>query len=188
MVFDSGPIERWNVETELPAVLDRIRFRLLGVLRRCRVPLIAHEDLLQDLAVAALEAQQRYQREGAEIQVLDAYLASTLRNLCVQYYRKVMNQESRFVVLDDSYLNEPSSDRVIPEWLGVELGQRLATLAPRQREVVELWCQGFSWKEVAAATGYSFSSVRRVAGRAVARLRGRERYRGANRRGQRSNR
>jgi hypothetical protein len=26
-------------------------------------------------------------------------------------------------------------------------------MAPRHREVVELWCQGFSWKEVAEATG-----------------------------------
>lgn len=139
--------------------------------------MVAHEDLLQDLAVAVLEAQPRYRREGAEIQVIDAYLATTFRNLCSSYYRNVGNQANHFVVIDDLYVNEPSNDKMIPEWLVVELGQRLAKLAPRHREVVKLWCQGFSWKEVAEATGYSFSSVRRVAGRAVARLRDTEPHR-----------
>jgi len=56
--------------------------------------------------------------------------------------------------------------------LAARLQELLATLPPTQRETIDLWCAGLTYREIAAVTGRQEGHVRVLAHRGLTALRG----------------
>lgn len=159
--------ERLDAET-LEIILERVHSRLLGLLARYRIPPEDGEDILQHALLTLVYKQDSIRRP-------ERWLIGTLRNTCLRYWRRRRQQRT-----------EPTADEKL-EWLsgasppGQELGDLrrdletvLDRLPPRCRDVLKLrYALGFRSNEVAEATGYRPSNVRKITSRCLQEL-GRE--------------
>lgn len=158
---------RLDAET-LETILGRVRSRLLGLLAHYRIPPEDGEDILQHVLLTLLYKQ-------SSIRSPERWLVGTLRNTCLRYWRRRRQERT-----------EPTSDEQL-EWLSgssppvQELGDLrrdlesvLGRLPPRCRDVLKLrYALGFGSDEVAQATGYRPSNVRKITSRCLREL-GRE--------------
>ncbi len=138
---------------------------LLKVLAFNRIPPEDREDILQDALLAAW-------RRWSEIQDPKAWLMGTIRHMCAIYWRKrrecpVDPVPPEILVL----LSEPQAGEQEARAAASDLNRLLLSLPVRFRRVlVYRYLLGLSVEEVAATLGYQPASVRKVAGRAAARI------------------
>jgi RNA polymerase sigma-70 factor (ECF subfamily) len=162
------PAQASTIEHELRRTLEADRPLLRSVLRHYRIPLEDAEDLIQDTLVLAL-------MKWPQIRSLGPWLYGTLRHRCIGYWRK-----RRAAAAVEAHLTAEFAAHLCP---APPAGQRhrerrllLAELARglpwRYRRLLVLRLQlGMTPAEVAAATGYSVCSVRKMIQRAISVLR-----------------
>jgi RNA polymerase sigma factor (sigma-70 family) len=158
------PVPASGPET-LEEVLRRVRPRLKRVLNGSGVPFEDAEDLLQEALLDAL-------RQWETIRNVEAWLIGALRIKCVRYWRQ--QQGERLLAVDPPQLEalcEPQPPAQEQEEALLDLRRLTRGLAGRHRAA--LWLRfglGLSTAEVAQQLGYCPASVRKLTGRALARL------------------
>jgi RNA polymerase sigma-70 factor, ECF subfamily len=127
------------------------------------------EDLTQQTFERALRAWSRYDPERAPLGV---WLISIARNLLVDHYRR--NGASPRQQPLDAASEEQLGSELPAANLGIDpdLAEALATLSPRDREIVALrFGADLSGPEIAAATGLSLANVQQILSRSLRKLR-----------------
>lgn len=126
------------------------------------------EDLTQRTFERALGAWQRFEPERAPVGV---WLLAIARNLLVDHYRADRSPLQQ--PLDEVDEGQLGSELAAPD-LGIdpELAGALATLSPRDREIVALRFGGeLSGPEIAELTGLALANVQQILSRSLRRLR-----------------
>jgi RNA polymerase sigma-70 factor (ECF subfamily) len=151
---------------EIGPLVERLRPALRRVLRSFGVPPHEAEDLLQEVFLAAV-------MKWEEIENKEGWMLGALRNRCAVYWRR--RHASLCDAVDASLLEalcEPQpapQERAALVW---DLESVFADLPLRHRAV--LWLRfgmGLATEEVAARLGYSPTSIRKLIGRSLERLR-----------------
>lgn len=127
------------------------------------------EDLTQQTFERALRAWPRFDPERAPLGV---WLTSIARNLLVDHYRR-NGAAPRQEPLDAVPEEQLGSELPAPD-LGIDpaLAEALATLSPRDREVVALrFGADLTGPEIATASGLSLANVQQILSRSLRRLR-----------------
>ncbi len=150
---------------ELEPLLDRCRARLSRVLFRYRIPTQDAEDLLQETFVILVAKWE-------SIHCPEAWLAATLRNRCIIYWRR--RRTRLYELMDDAMLEllapgEPPAQEQTD--LRRDLCQALGQLAPHHQELLLLrYGYGCTSSEVGDRMGYGAGSVRKMTQRCLHRL------------------
>jgi len=127
------------------------------------------EDLTQQTFERALRAWRRFDPERAPVGV---WLMAIARNLLIDHYR-VRDTSPRHEPLDGVGEEQLGSEAPEPD-LGLEpeLVEALATLSPRDREIIALRFGGdLTGPEIAELTGLSLANVQQILSRSLRRLR-----------------
>ncbi|HEV7515705.1 MAG TPA: sigma-70 family RNA polymerase sigma factor [Thermoanaerobaculia bacterium] len=141
------------------------RPKVRRVFAHYRIPHQDAEDLLQEALIVTL-------RRWSEIRHKEGWLVVTLRYKCSIYWRE--KQTSRMQAVDPPFL-EVLSEAVPPEQERAEmhwdLDSLFACLEERHSALLRLrYLHGYSTAECAEILGYNVSSVRKLCGRAVAKM------------------
>jgi RNA polymerase sigma factor (sigma-70 family) len=126
------------------------------------------EDLTQRTFERALRAWRRFDPERAPVSV---WLLAIARNLLIDHYRA--DASSRQRPLDEVGEEQLGSEMPAPD-LGIdpELAEALATLSPRDREIVALRFGGdLTGPEIAELTELTLANVQQILSRSLRRLR-----------------
>jgi RNA polymerase sigma factor (sigma-70 family) len=150
----------------LEALLESVRPRLKQVLRSYDIPFQDAEDLLQETILELL-------RKWDTVRHQDAWLVGALRFKCSNYWRS--RRAERIQAFDVPALIELAPAQA-PEQERREalhdLRRLVRDLDDRHRAVLYLrFGLGLSTAEVALRLGYCASSIRKLSGRSLARLR-----------------
>lgn len=132
---------------------------------RCRADA---EDLTQRTFERALRAWARFDPERAPV---GAWLLAIARNLLIDHYRA--DSSSRHRPLEEVEKERLGSEVPEPD-LGIEpaLAEALATLSPRDREIIALRFGGdLTGPEIAELTDLSLANVQQILSRSLRRLR-----------------
>jgi RNA polymerase sigma factor (sigma-70 family) len=127
------------------------------------------EDLTQQTFERALRAWPRFDPERAPLGV---WLLSIARNLLVDHYRR-NGAAPRTEPLDAVPDEQLGSELPQPD-LGLDpaLAEALATLSPRDREIVALrFGADLTGPEIATSTGLSLANVQQILSRSLRKLR-----------------
>lgn len=147
-------------------LLEAVRPRLRRLLRSYDIPLEDAEDLVQDALVEAL-------RKWDTIRVKDAWLLGAVRFKCSNYWKRKRGGRVEAVDLDElEELSEPQAPD--QEQREISLDLRSLTRGVDERHRAALWLRfgvGLSPDEIAGQLGYSATSIRKLTGRCLARLR-----------------
>jgi RNA polymerase sigma factor (sigma-70 family) len=134
-----------------------------------RLPSVADaEDLTQRTFERALRAWGRFDPQRAPVR---AWLLTIARNLLIDHYRA--DVWGRQQAIENVPEGELGSELPEPN-LGIDadLGRALATLTPRDREVLALRFGGdLTGPEIAEMTGLSLANVQQIVSRSLRRLR-----------------
>ncbi|HEY0514508.1 MAG TPA: sigma-70 family RNA polymerase sigma factor [Thermoanaerobaculia bacterium] len=153
-------------EEPFEKLLERIRPRLARMLRSYDIPLQDAEDLVQEAFLEAL-------RKWDSIHYKDGWILGALRFKCSDYWKK--QRSERVLSVDLPLLEElspPQPPAQEQQEILLDLRRLTRGLSARQRAI--LWLRfglGLSPGEVARRLGYRPSSIRKLAGRSMARLR-----------------
>lgn len=151
---------------EIGPLVQRLRPALRRVLRSCGVPPHDAEDLLQEVFLAACT-------HWNEIGNKEGWMLSALRNRCAVYWRR--RHTSLLDAVDAEILEALSQPQPAPQErkaLVWDLESVFGDLPLRHRAV--LWLRfgmGLDTEEVAERLGYSPTSIRKLIGRSLERLR-----------------
>lgn len=157
----------------LEELLGRIGGRLRSIVNRYRIPARDAEDILQTALLI-------FWTKRSGIANPEAWLVATVRSRCLMYWRA--KRSDPVVIAGDA--EEAVRERLArgqfaeegprggyPGWR-LDVAEGLKQLPRRGARVLWLGLvEGFNEEEVAAATGYRPSSVRKVRNRAVRQLR-----------------
>lgn len=127
------------------------------------------EDLTQQTFERALRAWSRFDPERAPLSV---WLISIARNLLVDHYRR-KGAAPRSEPLDSVPEEQLGSELPQPN-LGLDpaLAEALATLSPRDREIVALrFGADLTGPEIAETTGLTLANVQQILSRSLRKLR-----------------
>lgn len=127
------------------------------------------EDLTQQTFERALRAWRRFDPERSPART---WLLSIARNLLIDHYRA--DPSARQQPLEDVPEERLGSELPEPD-LGIDpdLAAALATLSPRDREVVALRYGGdLNGPEIAELTGLTVANVQQILSRSLRKLRG----------------
>lgn len=152
---------------EIADTLENARPRLKEILRRHRIPPEDAEDLLQETFVITIT-------KWYEIQNKQAWLAATLRNRCLMYWRARRSPHALELteMAELELLSPPREPLQMQVHHARQVKKLLALLPSRQRLAVVLRCGlEMSPLEVAEHLGYHPASVRKMVRRALLRLR-----------------
>ena len=158
LAADSPPVD-------LRSELEPMRPRLLGILRRFRVPPEDAEDLLQDVLVDFVQ-KRRF------IEDPEGWLVIVTRRRCLDYSRQ---RRRRFVEGFDAALLELVAGGVSApqehETLIRQLEEIIDTLQPKCRDLLRMrYIEGRTESEIAELKGYKTSSISKLCGRCVTAL------------------
>jgi RNA polymerase sigma factor (sigma-70 family) len=152
--------------SEIGPLVERLRPALRRILRSFGVPPHDADDLLQETFLAAI-------RKWDEIDNKEAWMLGALRNRCAVYWRR--RYASLFDAVDADLLEALSRPQPAPQERAAlvwDLESVFASLPLRHRAV--LWLRfgmGLATEEVAERLGYSPTSIRKLIGRSLDRLR-----------------
>lgn len=150
---------------ELEKLLTRCRPQLSRILFRYRIPAQDSEDLLQETFLILVT-------KWDSIHAPEAWLAGTLRNRCIIYWRR---ERTRLYDLMDNAMLEVLSRPapLAPETpeMRFDLAAALARLSPRNRSLLRLRFElGCTSREAGEQLGYEAASVRKMTQRCLVRL------------------
>ena len=146
-------------------LLDSVRPRLKRLLRSYDIPPEDAEDLLQEAFLDAL-------RKWDTIRQKDAWLLGTVRFKCSNYWKRRRGERvEAFDLADLEELSGPQAPGQEQKEIALDL--RSLTRGVDERHRAALWLRfgvGLSAEEVARRLGYSATSIRKLTGRCLARL------------------
>jgi RNA polymerase sigma factor (sigma-70 family) len=151
---------------EIGPLVERLRPALRRILRKFGVPPHEADDLLQEVFLAAFN-------KWDEIENKEGWMLGALRNRCAVYWRR--RHACLFDAVDADLLEALSRPQPAPQERAVlvwDLESVFASLPLRHRAV--LWLRfglGLATEEVAERLGYSPTSIRKLIGRSLERLR-----------------
>lgn len=151
---------------ELEKLLRRCRPQLSRILFRYRIPAQDSEDLLQETFLILVT-------KWDSIQAPEAWLAGTLRNRCIIYWRR---ERTRLYDLMDDAMLEVLAQAVPPTHqetseIRHDLATALGRLSPRNRSLLRLRFElGCTSRETGERMGYAPASVRKMTQRCLVRL------------------
>ncbi len=159
------PAETPEEPYDLRSELEPMRPRLLGILRRFRIPTEDAEDVLQDVLVDFVQ-KRRFIEDPA------AWLVIVTRRRCLDYSRQ---RRRRFVESFDAALLELVAGGVSApqehETLMAQLTEAIDTLRPKCRDLLRMrYIEGRTESEIAALKGYKANSISKICGRCVTAL------------------
>jgi RNA polymerase sigma-70 factor (ECF subfamily) len=166
MSASSAPSSTAIAPCDIGPLVERLRPALRRVLRRFGVPPHDADDLLQEVFLAAVS-------KWDEIENKEGWMLGTLRNRCAIYWRR--RHASPFDAVDADLLEALSRPQPAPQERAAlvwDLESLFANLPLRHRDV--LWLRfgmGLATEEVAERLGYSPTSIRKLIGRSLERLR-----------------
>ncbi|HEX2162858.1 MAG TPA: sigma-70 family RNA polymerase sigma factor [Thermoanaerobaculia bacterium] len=150
---------------ELEKLLERCRPQLGRVLFHFRIPPEDAEDLLQETFLILIS-------KWDSVRTPEAWLAATLRNRCIIYWRR--RRARIYEAMDDAMLDLLAESQPPPQErsdLRSDLAEALARLEPNQRSILKL---RFGWgctsQEAGERIGHGAASVRKMTQRSIARL------------------
>lgn len=152
--------------SDLGPLVQQLRPKLRRILGGFRIPPADADDLLQEVFLAAL-------RSWDAIENREAWMMATLRKCCAGYWRR--RRTNLLEGVDSALLEALSSPQPAPQEqaaMAWDLQSLCGILPARHRAV--LWLRfgmGLSTEEVAERLGYCPASIRKLAGRSLARLR-----------------
>lgn len=150
---------------ELEKLLTRCRPQLSRILFRYRIPAQDSEDLLQETFLILVT-------KWDSIQAPEAWLAGTLRNRCIIYWRR--ERTRLYDLMDDAMLevlaeSSPSTQETAE--IRYDLAAALDRLSPRNRSLLRLRFElGCTSREAGERMGYAPASVRKMTQRCLLRL------------------
>jgi RNA polymerase sigma-70 factor, ECF subfamily len=148
---------------QLPRVLNFFRYRLGDT------PDV--EDLTARTFEKAWRARHRYRRDVAGFAT---WLLTIARNVAIDHLRGRQRYELLDVAAAVPSLDDTPEQRAVQHSEAQRLAALLATLAPRQRELIAMkYGADMTNRAIARATGLSESNVGTILHRAVEELRGR---------------
>jgi RNA polymerase sigma-70 factor (ECF subfamily) len=148
---------------ELPRVLNFFRYRLGQT--------ADVDDLTARTFEKAWRARHRYRRDLAGF---STWLLTIARNVAIDHLRARQRYETLDVALAVSSPDRTPEEQVVHQSEAQRLAALLATLEPRQRELIAMkYGADMTNRAIAHATGLSESNVGTILHRAVESLRGR---------------
>jgi RNA polymerase sigma-70 factor (ECF subfamily) len=148
---------------ELPRVLNFFRYRLGQT--------ADVEDLTAKTFEKAWRARHRYRRDLAGF---STWLLTIARNVAIDHLRARQRHEPLDAAVSVPATDHTPEQRAVHQSEAQRLGALLATLDPRQRELIAMkYGAGMTNRAIAHATGLSESNVGTILHRAVDTLRGR---------------
>jgi RNA polymerase sigma factor (sigma-70 family) len=152
-------------DDSLEAVLPRMRGRLKHVLALFHVPAQDAEDVLQEAFLVAA-------RKWDEVRNKEAWLIGTLRYKCFLYWKRQNNGRMEpYDLADLERLCEPIPPVQERAERRIDLGTLTQDLSSHHRKA--LWLRfgyGLTHEEIASRLGYCASSIRKMTGRSLARI------------------
>ena len=152
-------------EESLESVLPRMRGRFKRVLAQFHVPIQDAEDVVQEALVVAIS-------KWDQVRAKEAWLLGTLRYKCFLYWKRYGNGRMVPSELEDlERLSEPVPPTQEGAETRIDLDNLTRDLSAHHRQV--LWLRfgwGLTHEEIARELGYCPSSVRKMTGRSLARL------------------
>jgi RNA polymerase sigma-70 factor, ECF subfamily len=147
----------------LPRVLNFFRYRVGAA--------ADVEDLTARTFEKAWRARHRYRRDVAGF---STWLLTIARNVAIDYLRARQRHEPLDVALAVPSQDDTPEQHVLHQSEAQRLAALLATLEPRQRELIAMkYGADMTNRAIAVATGLSESNVGTILHRAVETLRGR---------------
>jgi RNA polymerase sigma-70 factor (ECF subfamily) len=148
---------------QLPRVLNFFRYRLGGT--------ADVEDLTARTFEKAWRARHRYRRDVAGFAT---WLLTIARNVAIDHLRARQRSEPLDVAATVPALDATPEQQAVQHSEAQRLAALLATLPPRQRELIAMkYGADMTNRAIARATGLSESNVGTILHRAVEELRGR---------------
>jgi RNA polymerase sigma-70 factor (ECF subfamily) len=148
---------------ELPRVLNFFRYRL--------GPTADVDDLTARTFEKAWRARHRYRRDLAGF---STWLLTIARNVAIDHLRSRQRYEPLDVAVAVPSADHTPEQQVVHQSEAQRLAALLATLEPRQRELIAMkYGADMTNRAIAHATGLSESNVGTILHRAVETLRGR---------------
>ena len=152
-------------EDSLREFLERVRPRLVRVLKRFRVPPADADDLLQQTFLALL-----YRIESVDDP--ERWLIGVMRKKCLMYWRSERRRLDEPMDLEQlEWLAVPSAPAQEAQDLSRDLSALVGRLPARYRSLVRLrFGLGLDTQEVALVLGYRPSSIGKILSRCLASL------------------
>lgn len=161
---------------------------ILAAVDAHELPLVRYaRRLLGDADLAADAVQHAFVQLCGESQATAGenpapWLFRVCRNRALDHLRRAGRERSLVEIEDDSAADTPQRPTVAApdvdpavaserRELGARLRDLLRELPPPQREAIDLWCEGFTAKEIAAITGRTEGNVRVLTHRGLTALR-----------------
>ena len=137
----------------------------IRICRRYRIPPQDAEDLIQQALIAFFDARD-------EVENPETWLAGTLRNHCLMYWRR--RRRRLYNAVDSAILDEvadPALSKQETMELSHDLGRMLGQLSSRCQSVLQLrYGMGYRPRETAERLGYRSSSIYKILDRCLAAL------------------
>ncbi len=121
-------------------------------------------DIVQEIFVCYFEKLQN----GLFIHYPQAWLVRAAINKCIDH----LNQRKKRMQLDTVNQLESEEESIEIQSPDMILKQALAELKPQEMELVILYSEDYSYKEIAQITGINFSSVGKTLSRTLQKLKG----------------
>lgn len=121
-------------------------------------------DIVQEIFVFYFEKLQ----DGFMIHHPQSWLVRATINKCIDH----LNQRKKHTQLSAVSQFEAEEETIEIQSPDVMLKQALAMLKPGETELVILYSEGYSYKEIALITGINFSSVGKMLSRTLHKLKG----------------
>ncbi|WP_434133340.1 sigma-70 family RNA polymerase sigma factor [Sporomusa sphaeroides] len=128
------------------------------------------DDLSSEIFVKLFAGLHRYHAQQAPLPV---WIFTIARNTVIDYYRRNSRPTTPLAAIPDISDSRPGpDDRAVSRELWQHLQEALASLSPREREIIALkFWSGFSNREIAGMIGISESHTGVTLFRAMRRLR-----------------
>ena len=119
-------------------------------------------DILQDVFMSFFEKQQQRKR----VEYPRSWLCRATLNKCVDKLRK----EKKFTDAEPAPDTEDKSICQEKQEMKALMSYCLTRLSPREKELVILYSEGLSYKELAQVTGIAFTSIGKTLSRSLKKL------------------
>lgn len=135
-------------------------------LYRLAIRMVDDRESASDIVQEVFTALYMKLSGGTAILYLNTWLYRTAINKCTDH----LKQKKRYGSLEE--VKELPIEEVLPERMERELfvHQALSRMKPTERALLELYSEGFSYKEISDATGIRFSSVGKTLARTLVKM------------------
>lgn len=119
-------------------------------------------DILQDVFISLFEKT----KGGTVIIYLNTWLYKSTLNNCLDK----LNRQKRFKTLEDLPEASITNDSIEKNEKSAILRKALSTLEPKEKALLIMYSEGFTYKEISDSTGIRFTSVGKTLARTLDKM------------------